>query len=106
MEGRHVHDSSKSPTSHLVLPFAEWVMWKDPTLQPANYRSSWSLGLWLGRTQTSNAHFIGTRLGIVVARTIRRLPASEREEASLVVAMRAHLMQDDQQTWVLATHLP
>ena len=46
------------------------------------------LGLWLGRSQTSNAHFIGTRVGIVVARTIRRLPASEREDSNLVVAMR------------------
>ena len=46
------------------------------------------LGLWLERSQTSNAHFIGTRVGIVVARTIRRLPASEREDSNLVVAMR------------------
>ena len=38
-------------------------------------------GLWLRRSQTSNAHLIGTRVGIVVARTIRRLPTSEREEA-------------------------
>ena len=48
------------------------------------------LELWLGRSQTSNAHFIGTRVGIVVARTIRRLPASEREDSNLVVAMRGH----------------
>ena len=44
-------------------------------------------GLWLGRSQTSNAHLIGTRVGIVVARTIRRLPTSEREDSNLVVAM-------------------
>ena len=43
---------------------------------------------WLGRSQTSNAHLIGTRVGIVVARTIRHLPASEREDSNLVVAMR------------------
>ena len=81
---RHVEMPYESP----VLPSSERVMWKDPTLQPAKLRSSWGYGLWLGRTQTSNAHLIGTRLGIVVARTIRRLPASEREEASLVMAMR------------------
>ena len=40
------------------------------------------------RSQTSNAHLIGTRVGIIVARTIRRLPASEREDSNLVVAMR------------------
>ena len=48
-------------------------MWKDPTLQPAKLKSSWDYGLWLGRSQTSNAHLIGTRVGIVVARTIGRL---------------------------------
>ena len=63
-------------------------MWKDPTLQPAKLKSSWGYGLWLGRSQTSNAHLIGTRVGIVVARTIRRLPASEREDSNLVVAVR------------------
>ena len=44
--------------------------------------------LWLGRSQTSNAHLIGTRVGIVVARSVRRLPPSEREDSNLVVAMR------------------
>ena len=72
----------------LVLHFAERIMWKDPTLQPAKLNSTWGYGLWMGRSQTSNAHLIGTRLGIVVARTIRRLPASKREESNLVVVMR------------------
>ena len=64
-------------------------MWKDSTLQPAKLKSSWGYGLWLGRSQTSNAHLTGTRVGIVVARTIRRLPASVREDSNLVVAMRS-----------------
>ena len=71
----------------LVLPFVERVMWKDPTLQPATFRSRWVYGLCLGRSQTSNAHLIGTRVGIV-ARMIRRLPTSEREDSNLVVAVR------------------
>ena len=76
------------PYESPVPPFTERVMWKDPTLQPAKLKSSWGYGLWLGRSQTSNAHLIGTRVGIVVARTIRRLPTSEREDSNLVVAMR------------------
>ena len=42
------------------------------------------LGLWyvVGSPQTSNAHLFGTRVGIVVARTIRRLLASEPPPAS------------------------
>ena len=94
------------PYESPVLPFAERVMWKDPTLQPAKLKSSWGYGLWLGRSQTSNAHLIGTRVGIVVARTIRRLPASEREDSNLVVAMRAHLLPDDQLMRQLVTHPP
>ena len=74
----------------LVLLFAERLMWKALTLQPAKLSSSRVYGLWLGRSQTSNAHLLGTRLGIVVARTIRRLPTAESEESSSVVAMTAH----------------
>ena len=68
------------PHESIVLPFAERVMWKDRTLRPAKLKSSWGYGLWLGRQQTSNAHVMGTRVGIVVARTIRRLLASKRED--------------------------
>ena len=84
-----VRTTVRKPYESLVLPYAKRVMWKGPTIQPAKLRSSWGYGLWLGISQTSNAHLIGTRMGIVVVRSIRRLPASAREEASLVVAMRA-----------------
>ena len=79
----------EKPYESLVPAFGDRVMWKDPTLQPAKLRSSWRYGLWLGPSQTSNAHLLGTRVGIVVARTIRRLPSTKREEASSVVAMRS-----------------
>ncbi len=77
------------PHESFVLPFLKWshVEWSTP--KPAKLRSSKGCGLWLGRTQTSNACLIDSKLGIVVACTIRRLPASERDEASLVVAMRS-----------------
>ena len=84
---RHTAVSEK-PSNHLYNSFGERVMRKDPSLQPAELRSSWGYGLWLGRSQTSNARLLGTRVGKVVARTIRRLPSTEREEASVVVAMR------------------
>ena len=79
----------EKPCESLVLLFTDRVMWKGPRIQPAKLRSSWGCGLRLERSQTSNAHLIGTRMGIVVVRGIRRMLASEREEASLVVAMRA-----------------
>ena len=67
----------EKPYESPVLPFAERVMWKDPTHQLAKLRSSLGYGLWLGRSQTSNAHLICTRVGIFFARTIRRLPSSK-----------------------------
>ena len=39
-------------------------------------------------------HLLGTRVA-VVARRIRRLPSTQREEASLVVAMRRHTHRDE-----------
>ena len=42
---------------------------------------------WNDHSQ-GNAHLFGTRVGIVAARTIRRLPTSEREESSLVPVAR------------------
>ena len=69
-----MHDSSKDPTSHLCYLMLHGSCGKILTLQPAKLRSSRRYGLWLGRSQTSIAHLIGTRVGIVVARTSRRLP--------------------------------
>ena len=60
------------PYESPVLPFA-----------PAcEVEKQLGVGLWLGRSQTSNAHLIGTRVGIVVARSVRRLPPSEREDSN------------------------
>ena len=87
-------DSSKKPYELFLLLFAERVMWKEPTLQPSKLRSSWGYGLRLWRSQTSNAHLFGARVDIVVARTIRRLPSTEREEASSEVAMRGTQVAD------------
>ena len=83
-----MHDSFERPYESLVLPFAERVMWKDPYLQPAMLNSSCVCVLCLERSETSNAHLVGKRVDIVVARTIRRLLALEREDSNLVVAMR------------------
>ena len=51
-----------------------------------------------------DAHLIGTRVGIAVARTIRRLPTSEHEESRLVVPECAHLLPVFQLKQQLATH--
>lgn len=63
-------------------------MWREPSFQPSKLKSQWGYGVWLGRAQKSDAHIIGTRLGIVLARAVGRLPSSEQEDAQLVMAMR------------------
>ena len=88
MERRRMHDSSKDPTSHLCYLLLNGSCGKIRRSSRRRLKSSWGCCLWLGRSQTGNAHLIGTRVGIVVARTIRRLAASEREDSNLVVAMR------------------
>ena len=55
------------PYESPVLPFAERVMWKDPTLQPAKLKSSWGYGLWLGeitdKQRSPHWHESGHRCG-------------------------------------------
>ena len=94
-----------------VLPFAERVMWKSPKLQPLKLKSSWGYGLWLGRTQSSNAHVLGTRAGVVLARSVRRLTPKEREDPELISSMRgtparARPKEDDQQDARVTEHAP
>ena len=54
-------ESEEGHPELLHLSHTERVMWKDATLQPAKLRSSWWYGFWLVRSQTNNAHLIGTR---------------------------------------------
>lgn len=59
-----------------ILPFVERVMWREPSFQPDKLKSQWGYGVWLGRAQKSDAHIIGTRLGIVRPREGRPPPSA------------------------------
>ena len=78
----------------VVESFSNWISrWKDCVCttvrkNPTNHLCYLSPSGSCGKLQPAkNAHLMGTRVGIVVARTIRRLSASEREDSNLVVAM-------------------
>ena len=44
--------------------------------------SGWDEGFWCGRLDEDNAHIIVTENGRVIARTLRRLPPSQRADVS------------------------
>ena len=62
-------------------------MWKALTLR-CEVEKQLGVSFVVGEITDKQHYLIGTRVGIVEARTTRRLPTSEREDSNLVVAMR------------------
>eukprot|EP00959_Pyramimonas_sp_CCMP1952_P105363 2202563-Pyramimonas_sp.AAC.1 len=71
-----------------MVPFAETVMWKEPGPHTLKLREKFGQGIWVGRSEATNCHLILTRQGAFEARTIRRLPPSERHDFQLLLASR------------------
>ncbi|CAK0853235.1 unnamed protein product, partial [Prorocentrum cordatum] len=71
-----------------VLPLGETVMWRQPGPIAAKFESAWGYGIYLGRSLEDDSHICGTRRGIVVARSMRRLVESERYDKQLLLAMK------------------
>ena len=63
-------------------------MWREPGLHVLKLKEKWGFGIWLGRDTQSDAHIIGTRQGVLTARSIRRLAPSERHDKQLLLAMQ------------------
>ena len=55
-----------------LLNFAEAVLAKESGVQEGKLGSSWDLGIWLGRSTRTNEHLVGTRVGVIKARTVKR----------------------------------
>ena len=84
-------DAYDSTSSSELLPFGEFVLFRIPlphtrrTNQNTTiYRgdSGWDKGFWCGRLDGDNAHLIITENGREIARTVRRLPLSQRVDNS------------------------
>eukprot|EP00971_Amphidinium_carterae_P185516 3683512-Amphidinium_carterae.1 len=60
-----------------VVPFASWVMLKHDkpsTKHRSKLRSQWSLGLWLGKSELNDSHFVSCSSGVRTGRTVRVVP--------------------------------
>ena len=56
----------------LLLNFAEAFLAKESGVQEGKLGSSWNLGIWLGISTRTNEHLVGTRVGVIKARTVKR----------------------------------
>ena len=58
-----------------VVPFGSWVMLKKEQVSHhrSKLRSEWIKGVWVGKSEVSDAHIVCTREGAVLGRTIERL---------------------------------
>ena len=80
----------KSP----LVPFAETVMVRVPIDPPGMRRkldSQWLKGVWVGRTDESDAHIVLTPHGTVTGRSVRRLPSELRFQRDLLESLTARV---------------
>ena len=70
-----------------LLNFAEAVLAKESGVQEGKLRSPWDLGIWLGRSTRTNEHLVGTRVGVIKARTVKRRPETLKWDRELYDAM-------------------
>ena len=47
--------------------------------------TAWDKGIWLGQSETTPEHIVGTKNGAMGARTIRRLEPTKRPETLLLL---------------------
>ena len=71
-----------------VVPFGETVIFRDTGPIKCKLRSNWNFGVWLGRDSQDDMHVLGTRQGIVKARSVKRTIQSERYDQQLLIQMK------------------
>ena len=70
-----------------LLEFGESVLGKDCTDHDSKLASSWRVGLWLGRSEHSGEHILGSSTGIAKCRTVKRRPEELKWDQTLYKAM-------------------
>ena len=70
-----------------LFNFAEAVSANESGVQGGKLGSSWDLGIWLGRSTRTNEHLVGTRVGAIKARTVRRRPETLKWDRQFFDAM-------------------
>ena len=92
---RSRHDGRTAFARHMlrayssqVVPFGETVIFRDTGPIKCKLRSNWNFGVWLGRDSQDDMHVLGTRQGIVKARSVKRTIQSERYDQQLLLQMK------------------
>ena len=92
---RSRHDGRTAFARHMlreypsqVLPFGETVIFRDTGPIKCKLRTNWNFGVWLGRDSQDDMHVLGTRQGIVKARSVKRTTQSERYDQQLLLQMK------------------
>ena len=73
-----------------VAEFGETVLGRLPGATAADRKDEarWVEGVWLGKTEVSDEHLLGTRAGIQRVRCVRRRPAAEAFSKALVLSFK------------------
>ena len=71
-----------------VVPFGETVIYRDTGPIKCKLRPNWNFGVWRGRDSQDDMHVLGTRQGIVKARSVKRTILSERYDQQLLLQMK------------------
>ena len=61
-----------------LMQFGERCPWLEAERITHNYDPRWGTGVWLGRHSASDAHLIGTLVGVIQVKTVRRLKREQR----------------------------
>ena len=69
-----VRDQSYLRNRFVMRSYGRTPFANESGVQGGKLGSSWDLGIWLGRSRRTNEHLVGTRVGAIKARTVKRRP--------------------------------
>ena len=70
-----------------ILPLGEQVLARRPGANVNQLLQAWVTGLWLGRDTLSDEHLMGTAVGVMRSRAVRRLQETARWVTAALNAM-------------------
>ena len=77
-----------------LLNFGEAVLAKESGAQEGTLGSAWDPGIWMGRSTRTNEHLVGTRTGVIRAKTVKRRLEPRKWDRELYEAMNFSALAD------------
>eukprot|EP00971_Amphidinium_carterae_P346544 6488066-Amphidinium_carterae.1 len=71
-----------------LVRFGEVILWKDAHKQRFKFEAHWGWGVYLGRAAHSEEHLVGTSVGTIRCRTVRRVPPEDQHNSQQLLSMR------------------